>query len=189
MGQKNFKDSGWDTKDSTYVQNIYLQNGKEFQGYSKKVGHAEKNDKEALLINWIVRMFNAGYLDRQHSDQKRRINRIEYSINKNLAKVPILRLRYQYYEVLNPTWAIESHSVINFLDDFYEALQRGDSEKIKGLYLYKKTRFNDPFDLNTKRFITAKSLLAYCNRMKEEQQFTEQQAVSFYHSYAEKFNI
>ncbi len=189
MKQKKFKDSGWDTRDSTYIQNIFLLNGKEFQGYSKRIGHAEKNDKQALLTNLILRMYNVGYLDINFPDQKKRIDRIEYFLNTRIGKMEVLCLKYKYYEVLNPTWAIENNGVIRFLDEFYEALSNQEHEKIKGMYLFKKTRFNDPFDLTKKRFLTTKSLLSYCNRMKEEQKFTEQQAISFYHSYSEKFNI
>ena len=189
MKKDKFQDASWDIYDSTYIQQISLQNGREFMGYSKKNGFAEKNDKQALLINWIIRMHKAGYLDAHHSDQRRRINSIEYFINKHPSKEEILRLRYGYYECLSPSWGIENRQVIKFLDEFYEALRQGNTSKIKALYVYKKTRYDDPFDLSVQRFITKKSLHEYCTRMIEQQKFTKDQAINYYHQYQEKFEI
>jgi len=187
MRKKDFNNAGWDIYDSTYIQLISLRNGLEFMGYSKKQGFAEKNDKQALLINWIIRMHKSGYLDSKHTDKRRAITEIEYYLNKHPHKTPILRLNYQYYECLDTRWAMENKEVFKFLDSFYEALKSGDAHQIKSLYIYKKTRFNDPYDLSTKRFITKKSLRDYCHRMIEEKKFTKEQAIGFHQKYTEKY--
>ena len=158
-------------------------------GYSKKQGFAEKNDKQALIINWIIRMHKSGYLDTKHHDQRRKIHEIEYFLNKHPHKVPILRLNYNYYECLDSTWAMENKEVFKFLDKFYAALKTGDIQKVKSLYVYKKTRFNDPFDLSIKRFVTKKSLRDYCHRMMEEKKFTKEQAIAFHQKYLEKYPL
>ena len=187
MSKKKFNNAEWDTYDSTYIQIISLKNGNTLSGYSKRTGYAEKNDKQALLINWIIRMHKVGYLDAKHPDSRRRIIEIEYYINKHPSKVPILRLFYNYYESLDTRWAMENVEVFKFLDTFYEALNEGKNHEIKSLYVHQKTRFNDPFDLSTQRFITTKNLRDYCHRMINDKKFTKEQAVGFYHKYAEKY--
>jgi len=187
MSQKKFKIAGWDNYDSTYIQSILLDNGLTLLGYSKKEGFAEKNDKQALLINWIVRMHKSGYLDVNHPDKKRRITEIEYFLNKHPHKTTILRLNYHYYECLDVEWAMTNKQVFQFLDTFYEALKSGDTTKIKSLYVHKKIRFSDPFDLSMQRFITKKSLMDYCHRMITEKKFTKEQAKGFHQKYTEKY--
>ena len=187
MQKKEFKAAGWDVYDSTYIQQIYLQNGKEFTGYSKRIGFAEKNDKQAVLINWIIRMHKAGYLDKNYPDTKRRIYNIEYYLNHYPGKQIILSLYYDYYECLNSLWGITNIKVIRFLDNFYEELRKGNSHNIKSFYIHKRTRYNDPFDLSQRRFITQKSLHDYCYRMIEKNTFTQEQALGFYRKYIEKY--
>jgi len=187
MIKNKFNKAAWDIYDSTYIQVISLKNGLEFMGYSKKQGFAEKNDKQAVLINWIVRMHKSGYLDANHFDKKRKITEIEYFLNTNPHKKPILRLFYGYYEALDTNWAMENKEVFKFLDSFYDALKSKDINKVKSLYIYKKRGFNDPFDVSMKRFITKKSLRDYCHRMIEEKKFTKEQAIGFHHKYTEKY--
>jgi len=187
MQKKNFKSASWDIYDSTYIQVIYLQNGKEFTGYSKRTGFAEKNDKQALLINWIIRMHKAGYLDESWPDTRRKVYNIEYYINHHPIKKIILSLYYKYYECLDSKWGMSNIRVIEFLDTFYNILNSGDPQKIKSLYVHKKTRYNDPFDLSQRRFITQKSLHEYCHRMMENNTFTQEQSLSFYKNYIEKY--
>jgi len=189
MIKNKFQNASWDVYDSTYIQRISLQNGKEFLGYSKRSGFAEKNDKQALLINWMIRMHKSGYLDVKHHDSRRRINSIEYFLNNRPYKKIVLCLYYSHYECLDSRWGMENKEVIRFLDRFYEALNTGDAQKIKLLYVHQKTRFSDPFDLSQKRFITLKSLHDYCHRMMESNTFTKEQAISFYHNYREKYQV
>ncbi|MBQ21707.1 MAG: hypothetical protein CMD31_13210 [Flavobacteriales bacterium] len=187
MIKNKFNTAAWDIYDSTYIQVISLKNGLEFIGYSKKEGFAEKNDKQALLINWIIRMHKSGYLDANYFDKRRNITTIEYYLNETAHKKPILRLFYDYYEALDTAWSIENREVFKFLDNFYEAIKSDDKEKIKSLYIYKKRRFNDPFDVSMKRFITEKSLRNYCYRMIEQKKFTKEQAIGFHQRYTEKY--
>ena len=56
MRKDKFQDASWDIYHSTYIQQISLWNGKVFTGYSKKNDFAEKNDKQALLVNWIIQL-------------------------------------------------------------------------------------------------------------------------------------
>ena len=187
MRTRSFKDSGWDIYDSTYIQKIYLSNGMQFFGYSKKNNFSEKNDKQALLINWIVRMHKSGYLDENYHDTRRTIDFIEYYVNHYPHKKLILRLRYHYYECLDEVWSLKNRNVIKFLDEFYSALNSRDNQKIKSLYIHKKTRVEDPFDMSIRRFITKKSLLDYCHRMQEEKKFTQEQAMAFFNKYSEVY--
>ena len=187
MRKKDFNNAAWDIYDSTYIQLISLKNGLEFWGYSKRQAYAEKNDKQALLINWIIRMHKSGYLDINHQDKRRTIIEIEYYLNDYPKKTPVLKLNYNYYECLNTRWAMDNKEVIYFLDKFYEALKSGDEHRIKSFYIHKKTRYNDPYDLSIKRFITKKSLMDYCHRMIEEKKFTKEQANGFYQKYIEKY--
>lgn len=187
MEKNKFKTAGWDTYDSTYIQRIYLRNGKEFIGYSKRLGFAEKNDKQALLINFIIRMHKSGYLDENYPDTTRRVYNIEYYLNHHPYKRVILCLFYKYYECLDSRWGVENKEVMRFLDTFYDALNKGEVQKVKSLYVYKRNRFTDPFDLSQKRFITQKSLNDYCHRMMENNTFTPEQAKSFYAKYCEKY--
>ena len=189
MRKDRFQDASWDIYDSTYIQQIWLWNGKVFTGYSKKNDFAEKNDKQALLINWIIRMHKVGYLDANHHDQRRKIDCIEYFVNRHPSKQEVLRLKYSHYECLNPAWGFENKEVIQFLDDFYDAMKTGDTTKIKRFYIYKRTRFDDPFDLSAQRFITKKSLHEYCTRMMEQKKFSKEQAISYFNQYQEKFEI
>ncbi|MCB0374783.1 MAG: hypothetical protein KDD04_02580 [Sinomicrobium sp.] len=187
LKNKKFGKASWDVFDSTYLQKIYLQNGNVLTGYSKRVGFAEKNDKQAVLINWIIRMHKAGYLDEFYPDAKRRIRSIEYCLNHHPYQRLILCLFYNYYECMDSRWGVENREVIYFLDNFYQAIKRGDIHKVKALYIHKKTRFSDPFDLSQRRFITRKSLNAYCRQMIKSNTFTEEQAKSFYAKYTEKY--
>ena len=189
MRKDKFQDASWDIYHSTYIQQISLWNGKVFTGYSKKNDFAEKNDKQALLVNWIIRMHKVGYLDANHHEPRRKIDSIVYFINRYPAKQEVLKLKYDYYECLNAKWGFDNRQVIQFLDDFYEALKSGNTTKIKAMYIYKRTRYEDPFDLTAQRFITKKSLHEYCTRMLEQKKFSQEQAISYYHQYQEKFEI
>ena len=111
MKKKPFNQAAWNIYDSTFIQKIFLQNGFELSGYSKKVGFAKKNDKQALLINWIIRMRKAGYLDCNCRKSRWKIDYIEYYINKQPYKEPILRLKYYYYECLDISFNCFSHLI------------------------------------------------------------------------------
>ena len=187
MNKKEFNQSGWDVLDSSYIQVISLQNGKEFVGYSKKMGFAEKNDKQALLINWIVRMHKTGYLDIHHKDRRRRVSDIEYFMNSNPSRIPLIRLNYHFYECMNTKWAINNPAVIQFLDHFYAALKTGDNSKVQSLYIHERKRFEDPFNLSNQRFVSKAALMNYCHQMVAKNKFTQEQALAFHHKYNEKY--
>ena len=89
-----------DNFNATFVQHIQFDNGKLIHGYSANRGFSEKNDKQAVLINWILRMHKVGYLD-LNNNEKDLIIHIEYCLNLRSGERAILRLYYDFYEVLD----------------------------------------------------------------------------------------
>ena len=193
MEKNVFEKARWDIFDSTYYQVIQLKNGFVLKGYSKRSGFDEKNDKQSLLINWIIRMHKSGYLDESFAEKnpkkKRAIKEITYFLNSPTRKRPILNLKYKYYEVLDGEWAIRNNEVISFLDQFYEALKSRNIDRVKSLYIHAKTEYKDPFDVSKKRFPTKQALLSYCHSKIEENVFNKEQATAFYNKYLDKHQV
>jgi hypothetical protein len=177
-----------DNYNATFKQIVLFDNGKAMTGYSANAGFSEKHDKQAVLINWILRMHKAGYLDLTDTS-KDLIVHIEYFLNLVSGQRILLRLYYDYYEVLdpNPNYA----SVIAFLDDFYADIKRGftSQQLYSKYYRSDRTKIIDPMDFKFKRFYTLKSLEKFCASMVDKKQFSNDQALYFARKYRGFHNL
>jgi len=186
--QNAFQSAKFNTIASTYFQKIILSNGVILKGYSQKSGFAEKTDKDDLLINFILRMYQSGYFDKDNVGTKKQLEQIEYYLNDSFEPIHILNLYYDTFELIRTDFEL-SPKVMRFLTRFYEV--KKDSRKSKVLdELYQKQKQTiDIFDLSKKRFITKKSLVEYCYLMIDQKKCTKAEAEHFYQKYLLKFNI
>lgn len=145
-----------DPLNATYRWELYLTNGKIFDGYSKAKGMDEKKDKQALLQDCIARLLNNGYLDKcyqmffyERGDSHRSQDQL------------ILEM---YPHGCKPHASLELDlSTCNFLDRIYDARRTGQGKNFKELlpprvsnreqekidFAYSKARFPTQGDLHT----------------------------------------
>ncbi len=182
MKSKFNKSKKYDQQNSTFSQTIYLSNGKQFFGWSKKLGYNEKADKIGLLKNWILRMYNAGYLNKNSIGTQKEIQELQYFLNDHL-KVPILSLEYQSYTVLNPEWCTANFKIIQFLDVFYKYINEGKEYKISRLFDYSKPNKINQLDTTLKKFLTYKALYSWIKQEVEKKNFTQSELTNYYNEY------
>jgi hypothetical protein len=188
MTDNKFKRSlVWDKDNSTFIQRIvFYHNQREMMGYSKKINFHERNDKDALLINWILRMYRDGYLDPKNT----RIDSIEYiEYYRNTKPHPtlIFRLFYKYPE-WNPEF-LGNIRLVNFINRFYDMVDKGKTvdEICKALYVSNYSKAVDPLDLSTKRFMNERDLTNYCSELITKNKAEQGAVTNFFHKYKEKF--
>lgn len=63
MQERKFKFVG-DRQNATYRAELYLENGKVLDGYSKHTNHDEPIDKEKCLVGYVGRIIANGYLSK-----------------------------------------------------------------------------------------------------------------------------
>jgi len=185
--QKNaYLQSKWDESNSTYCQVIHFENGKSLQGYSKRVGFNEKNDKVALLTNWILRSMKIGYLDPNNPD-KSEIICIEYYQNEIDGQNMFLRLYYNYYELAE--LQMENKKLIRFLDAFYQMINDNIATSIICDKLHVKARAykDNPLSIETHRYRDPMQLLRHCQRISNT--IDPRDVLNFFHEYMSKFFI
>ena len=185
--KKNFNQSNkYDQANSTFKQIIYLTNGKQFIGYSKKLGYNEKADKITLLKNWVLRMYKAGYLNQANKGTQKEIDEIHYFINDHIA-TPILTLNYKSYEVVNIEYCHENFKIIQFLDTYYDYINNGNEFKISRLFDYSKGDKLNKLDVNVKRFLTHKALYNWIKSELEKNTYTKSELSNYYNAFKTKY--
>jgi hypothetical protein len=183
-----FNNAKKDSFNSTFIYKITFDNQKTIIGYSANSGFSEKNDKNAVLINYVLRMYKRGYLD-YDNPPKDRIIKIEIFLNLRSGEKIIFRLFYDYFEGFE---GFEDFGVfVKFLDSFYSDVQKRlpVQEIFNKYYRSDKSPTIEPFDYKYKRFITRKSLLNYCSQMYNKKIFTREQAMHFESKYLEVHNL
>jgi len=177
-----------DSFNSTYIYYITFDNGKKIPGYSANSGFQEKNDKQAVLINYVLRMYKRGYLD-YNNPPKDRIQYIDIFLNHRTEEKIIFRLYYDYYEVY--TTSDNFMIFAKFLDNFYTSVKNKESVKTIYYKYYRsdKSKQIDPFDYKSKRFITQKSLTNFCSIMYDKKVFTMEQTQHFELKYIETHKL
>lgn len=177
----------WDKENSTFIQRIVLhQSRKEFFGYSKKIAFEEKNDKDAVLINWIIRMYETGYLD-EKSTQRDKIEYIEYFRNDKPDPTFIVRLYYRYPE-WNPAF-LNNKRLVHFINKFYSMIEQGVGVAYikKSLYINSRSKASDPLDLSVHRFSNERHLANFCADILNKQLRPEGEIQHFFHQYKQKY--
>lgn len=176
----------WDKTGSTFIQRIMFRNSqREMLGYSKKVAFNERNDKDALLTNWILRMYRDGYLDPKNTS-KDAIDFIEYYQNTQPEPTLIIRLYYTYPE-WNPAY-LSNKRLVNFINRFYDGIEKGHTatEIYNRLYIRSHSREADPLDLSTMRFSNERHLSNYCAKLMADGK-PQGEVEHFFHQYKEKY--
>ncbi|MEP3388745.1 MAG: hypothetical protein ABJO02_11185 [Reichenbachiella sp.] len=151
----------WDPEGSTYQQEISLENGKFYPGYSRRLGKEEPRDKRVLLQNMILRMYDVGYLNEQNPNRTNAIQ-IVYSWRNKLGKFVHAFTLYQDCYEWNPDHYRDYLDA--FLSEFYRLKRIGENPYEK-LYENKKTKMADPLSLSPPRFFNKPNLRNYCVRL------------------------
>lgn len=160
--KSKFARGKWDKEKSTYMQVIKFQNGRDLAGFSAKIGFHERNDKLALIQNWILRMLRDGYLDRNNTT-KDPIEGIEYyevSTGVHLFTCYYTSVEYISQELIESDYW---KPVIRFLDKMYTMVEQKKpvSEIYEKLYTHTRKNSHDPLDIEKKRFLDFGSLKRY----------------------------
>ncbi|MEO9968135.1 MAG: hypothetical protein ABJF11_20250 [Reichenbachiella sp.] len=174
----------WDTSQSTYQQEIILENGKSFPGYSKRLGKEEAKDKRILLQNLILRMYQAGYLD-ENNPQRDNAVQITYSWKDDSTGryVHAFTLYQDCYE-WNPNHYRDY--LDKFLTRFYE-LKRSGKNPYEHLYETKRAKFLDPLSITNQRFFNKVNLRNYCVRLIKNNIRAFGEVLNFYIKYCERY--
>ncbi|MCX6216588.1 hypothetical protein [Spirosoma sp.] len=147
-----------DIENATYRWVLRLENGKIFDGYSKIVGHDEKQDKEELLIDCIQRLGNNGYFKKcfimefykrefMHKSQDTLLLEL-YSFDFKAHGEAKLRL-----------------PLMEYLSRVYERIKNGGEPDFKALKpepIPFRAREQDDFEFTKNRFPTLDHLVTYC---------------------------
>ena len=183
-----FNTSKWDTENSSYYVVTHFTNGKQIQVYSKKIGMHERNDKTALLTNWICRMYRDGYLN-QADHTKTEIKHIVVYSNFTDQPHEILMLTYTSFSILDANY-FENVDLITFLEKFYKLTQDGckPEEIIQKLYVNSRTTQIDELDSTEKRFTQPMYLVNYCEELisRKQNPLPENAVKDFFRNYMEK---
>jgi hypothetical protein len=184
--ENRFKKGIWDKEGSTFVQRILFANNHEMLGYSRKIGFHERNDKDSLLINWILRMYRDGYLDPTNTN-KDKIQFIEYYQNTRPDLTLIFRLHYDYPE-WNPAF-FGNKRLVSFINRFYLLIEKKTpvQEIYRTLYVRSHASETDPLDLSTMRFINERHLSTYCTKLIADGKRPQGEVEHFFHQYKQKF--
>ncbi len=179
---KTYKSLPWDPEGSTYKQEITLENGKFYPGYSRRLGKEEARDKRVLLQNMILRMYDIGYLN-EKNPYRSNATQIVYSWKNNLGKfVHAFTLYQDCYE-----W--NSDHFRDYLDDFLSEVYR--LKKVGGnpyelLYENRRTKMADPLNLEL-RFSNRLNLRNYSVRLIKNNIRAFGEVLDFYRKYCEKY--
>lgn len=180
-----FNQAGFDMLESSYYHRIVFETGRELVGYSKKKGFAEKADKQALLVNMILRMFKSGYLDPEN-DRIDPVDRIEYWRQNYPDSTYVCTCRYHSIE-WNLNNILDYDIAAKKLDKIYADI-RDNSIRIvfDKNYIRDKSPITDPFDITVERFRTVADLWMYGLHCIEKKKGSRQQVEHFLRTYAEK---
>ncbi|MBS1489710.1 MAG: hypothetical protein JSS93_04220 [Bacteroidetes bacterium] len=188
----NDKIRKWDKENSTYCRVLVMENGRELVGYSKKIGMEEKQDKTDVLTNWIVRDFEAGYLDKNTVNPK--ITRLKCADwYKRITKNP---LEYElmftlYYDTMewHKTMYAEDKRLVEFLKKFYWLVRKNPTATTvrNSLYVTTRAEKTDPLSIERPRFMSIEDLNFYLSKLQNDGRFTPEQINHFYISYKEKY--
>ena len=178
----------WDERGSTFCQLIRFTNGKSIQGYSKRVGFNERNNKIDLLTDWILRNLVGGYLD-QKNPSKSEIDCIEFYRNEidGSAKL-ILRLHYTHYEIDKNNFEDPS-KLLKFLRRFYERVNAGHHamEIYNELKIRVKQRSENLLSLERHIFQDPIQLLHHCQKIIKTRKHQPSEVRDFFGQYMSRF--
>ena len=178
-----FHNAKFDKDDSYYMQEIKFINGKEIVGYSKKIGYAEKNDKDSLLGNWICRMYKDGYLDftNETKDEIEYIKYYQNNVDEKGTNLLMLTLGYDYPVIEDLTLLTEK--MARFLESFYHYVETQPTKVYQLLYDSKRQKIEDKFDTTKKRFLTKSHLEKYCRNLVEKNPKDRETIEDFWRKY------
>lgn len=177
-----FNDLPWDSEGSTYRQEITLENGKFYPGYSKRLGREEARDKRVLLQNMILRMFDVGYLNEKNL-YRTNATQIVYSWKNNFGKYVHAFTLYQDCYEWNPDHYRDYLDA--FLTEFYRLKKAGENPYEK-LYENKRTKIADPLSLLPPRFFNKLNLRNYCVRLIKGNIRAFGEVLEFYRKYCQR---
>lgn len=186
------KDRKWDKENSTYMRVLVMQNGIELTGYSKSIGMEEKRDKVDVLTNWIVRDFEAGYLNKNNTDPRITLLRCAdwyKQVSKNPLKHELMfTMYYDTMEWHNTRYASDKKLTV-FLQKYFKLVRTNPTPTTVRDQLYVKTRAEklDPLSTEKPRFLSIEDLNFYMNRLQNEARYTPDQINHFYNSYKQKY--
>ena len=147
-----------DKEFATYRWELYLTNGKIFDGYSKNVGQDEKHDKQQLFQDCICRLLNNGYLDKTYQMFFYKRQHLHRSQDTLLLEM------YQTHYVAHDHLTLDL-STTNFLDRIYKARQTGlglDYKEYLPPRISRREQEKADFEFSTVRFPTLQHLIEYC---------------------------
>lgn len=119
MSERKFKFVG-DRENATYRAELYLDNGKILDGYSKHKNHDEPLDKEKCLVGYISRIIANGYLTK--------CQYIVFYTNRNHGKendemlVELIIHGYKLYGVAETMFDLK-----NYLVEVYRKVHKGET--------------------------------------------------------------
>ena len=179
----------FDPYNSTYRHRILFADGvKELIGYSNKQGWIEREDKIIVLINYILRLYKAGYLDR-YNYTKDKIECIEFYANDD-SNTRIFTLFYSYCE-WEPSMIGRKDfgRLITFIERFYEMVEKNTSpSKIyETLYYRGRRKRTAPLDLEIHRFQNEADLMRHCQSVVERELAEPSEVEAFFRKYRDKY--
>ncbi len=180
---KEFGQRAVDKSRSTYIQRVFLKNGIWFPGYSKRADAEEATDKTLVLQNWILRMYEKGYLDENNTDRDD-AEKIEYYFRGKHQKPVLAFILYQdYFE-----WVPEYYRpyLNDFLNEFYRLKKEG-KDPYKILYISKKSENRNPLSLDSKSFFDKHNLRMHCTRIYKSSKRPIGAIKAYYISYSQKY--
>ncbi|MCR9252078.1 MAG: hypothetical protein NXI20_16755 [bacterium] len=179
---KHYKSAPWDSQNSTFKSVIYFRNGKTIPGYSKRQGFQEVANKQALVQNWVLRLYRDGYLDNQNA-RVDEVECIEFSVRSKGDYTHAFTL-YQTYVEWNPDFYRDYLN--DFFSNFY-SLKRDRKDPYELLYISTKSKKADPLDLSRHRFYTTIDLKNHCIRLIESNIRALGEVRNFYIKYSQKY--
>ncbi len=156
MSERKFKFVG-DRENATYRAELYLENGKTLDGYSKHKNHDEPLDKEKCLVGYISRIIANGYLTK--------CQYIVFYSNKNKGKendemlVELICHGYKLYGIAETMFDLK-----NYLVEVYRKVHKGETfTEVKPVSA--KSFSPDLFKIKN-QFRTQLELDSYCEGLK-----------------------
>lgn len=156
MSERKFKFVG-DRENATYRAELYLENGKTLDGYSKHKNHDEPLDKEKCLVGYISRIIANGYLTK--------CQYIVFYSNKNHGKendeilVELICHGYKLYGAAETMFDLK-----NYLVEVYRKIHKGETfTEVKPISA--KSFSPDLFKINN-QFKSKSELDNYCEGLK-----------------------
>lgn len=173
----NYLDAPWDPINSTYKQEIYFANGKKIDGYSCREGFEEVRDKKKLLINWVLRNYKAGYLDKESEKVARKIDM--FWLPEGQTPVLIVSIKPTHIE-----WNPSSYRnyLDNFFTKFFKLIESGKNP-YQILYIKSKSPSIQDLDYKIKRFFNKKNLRSFCIEQIQHKIHPSGQVKNYYQQY------